>query len=110
MRVAAAEGSTPRGDTMTFPYTPPPIQRPPFHNLPPAQNTNGLATGGFVVSLCAAILSLIPVIGVVAWIVAPIGLVLSIIGIQRANRLGGRGLAVSGAVLGAIALVICSLW
>jgi hypothetical protein len=51
-----------------------------------------------------------PRIGIVAWIVAPIGLVLSIIGIQRANRLGGRGLGVSGAVLGAIALVICSLW
>ena len=95
---------------MTQPYTPPP-GHPPYYPPPmPPQRSNGLATGGFVVALIGAVLSIVPFLGVVAWVIAPIGLILSSIGLTRARQQGGRGLALSGVVLGLVALVICSLW
>jgi hypothetical protein len=77
---------------------------------PVARRSNGLATAGFVVALCGALLSLVPFLGIVAWVVAPVGLVLSIVGYGRSAVSGGRGLAVAGLVLGAAGLVMCFLW
>jgi hypothetical protein len=78
---------------------------------PPVQRrAHGLATAGFVVALCGALLSLVPFVGVVAWVVAPVGLVLSVVGYGRSALSGGRGLAVAGMVLGAFGLVMCVLW
>ncbi|GLZ50283.1 hypothetical protein Acsp06_64680 [Actinomycetospora sp. NBRC 106375] len=88
-----------------------PAQYPaPYAATVAPQASNGLATGGFVVALCGAVLSIIPFLGIVAWIVAPVGLILSIIGLTRSAQQGGRGLAISGVVLGAAALFICLLW
>lgn len=93
---------------MTYPYSPPPAQRPYYP--PPPRQSNNLATGGFVVALTGAVLSLIPILGVIAWIVAPVGLVLSLVGLSRSDRLGARGMAITGAILGALGLLICFLW
>ncbi|MDT7741930.1 MAG: hypothetical protein QOE59_1008 [Actinomycetota bacterium] len=91
-------------------YAPP----PPTQWDPPRpaaeQRSNGVATGGFVVALIGAIFSVIPAIGVVAWVLAPLGLVLSIVGLLRAHQLGSRKLAIAGTVLGAIGLLICFVW
>ncbi|MFC5061512.1 hypothetical protein [Actinomycetospora atypica] len=79
--------------------------------VPPPAPRNGLATGGFVVALIGAVFALIPFIGVISWVLSPVGLVLSIVGIVVASKHGvGRGLAIAGAVLGVIGLLICMVW
>jgi hypothetical protein len=85
--------------------------------LPPAQQQaapprNGFGTAGFVLGLIGLIFSPIPIIGVVAWPLVIVGLVLSLIGFHRAHkgRATNRGLAVAGIVLSVIGLVICILW
>ncbi|WP_433781915.1 DUF4190 domain-containing protein [Actinomycetospora sp. CA-101289] len=85
------------------PYGPPPPYPPP---------SNGLATAGFVVALVGAVLALVPFLGIVAWVISPVGLVLSIVGMTAAGRRQGtgRGLAVAGIVLGVVGLLICFLW
>lgn len=79
-------------------YPPPP---PP----PPASNT--LAVAGFVCSLIGILLAFVPVVGVGAWVLIIIGLVLASIGLARASRGGRRGLAIAGLVLGLVAIPIC---
>lgn len=79
--------------------------------VPPPAPRNGLATAGFVVALIGAIFAFIPIIGMVSWVLSPVGLVLSVVGIVMASRHGvGRGLAIAGAVLGVIGLLICMVW
>ncbi|MCD2187786.1 hypothetical protein [Actinomycetospora soli] len=79
--------------------------------VPPPEPRNGVATAGFVVALIGAVLALIPIIGIVSWVLSPVGLVLSIAGLVAATRHGvGRGLAIAGAVLGAVGLLICLIW
>lgn len=94
---------------MTQQYVPPPAHQP-YYPPPMPQRSNGVATGGFVVALCGAVLSLVPLLGIVSWIICPIGLVLSVVGLVKARELGGRGLSVAGVVLGAIGLLVCLLW
>jgi hypothetical protein len=73
--------------------------------------SNGLATSGFVVSLIAAVFSIIPIIGVISWVLAPIGIILSGVGLSSAKKSGvGQGLSIAGLVLGIAALIICILW
>lgn len=67
---------------------------------------NGLGTAGFVVGLVAAIFSIIPIIGLIAWVLAPVGAILSGVGMTREPK----GLAISGLVLSLIALIICIAW
>jgi hypothetical protein len=90
------------------PYGPPPYQQPQY----PQQPSNGIATGGFVVALIGAVLALVPFLGIVSWVISPVGLVLSIIGLTAASRKNGagRGLATAGIILGAVGLLICTLW
>lgn len=95
---------------MTYPHTPPPTQQPYYRPPMPPRRSNGLATAGFVVALCGAVLSIIPFLGIVAWVVAPVGIVLSVVGLLRAGELGGRGMAITGLVLGAVGLLICTIW
>ncbi|HWN29619.1 MAG TPA: DUF4190 domain-containing protein [Actinomycetospora sp.] len=85
------------------PYGPQPPYAPP---------SNGMATAGFVVALVGAVLALIPFLGIVAWLISPVGLVLSVVGTNMAARRqgSGRGLAVAGIVLGVVGLLICFLW
>jgi hypothetical protein len=72
---------------------------------------NGLATAGFVCGLLGALLSLIPIIGVVAWVLGPLGVIFGAIGWAHAiERQRGKGLAISGVILGVIAIVMCVLW
>ena len=94
---------------MSAPYVPPPATDVQPQGQPPR---NGLGTAGFVLGLIGFLFSFIPFIGVVAWPLVIIGLVLSIIGIARASsgKATNRGLAITGAVLSVIGLVICILY
>ena len=76
----------------------------------PSSQGNGLAVSGFVVSLVGAILGLLsPVLFyLLPLALGAVGLVLSGIGFARARQPGrsGKGLAIAGVVLGAIALIL----
>lgn len=75
------------------------------------KRSNGLATAGFVVALIGAVFSVIPFIGVVAWGIAPVGLVLSVVGLfTYRSRRSGRGLAIAGVLLAVFALVMCTVY
>ncbi len=77
----------------------------------PAVN-NGVGTTGFVLGLLALLFAWIPIIGVIGWPLSILGAILSGVGIHQvsAGRADNRGLAVSGAVMSGIALLICILW
>ncbi len=80
------------------------------HNITTAPR-NGLGTAGFVLGLVGLVFSFIPLIGVVAWPLVIIGLVLSLVGIARARKTAAsKGLAIAGTVLSAIGLLVCIAW
>jgi hypothetical protein len=94
---------------MSAPYFPPTATDLQPQGQPPR---NGLGTAGFVLGLVGLLFSFIPIIGIVAWPLVIVGLVLSIIGIARASsgKATNKGLAIAGAVLSVIGLVICILY
>lgn len=73
---------------------------------------NGLGTAGFVVGLIGFLLSLIPFVGVVAWPLVIVGLILSIVGLLRVKKrvANNKGLAIAGIVLSALGLIACILY
>ncbi|MGH3939081.1 MAG: DUF4190 domain-containing protein [Pseudonocardiaceae bacterium] len=89
-------------------YTP---QSAPVY--PPQQSPkNGLGTAGFVLGLLAALFALIPIIGVIAWPMAILGLIFGVLGISRARHgvATNKGLAIAGTTLAAVGLLICIAW
>ena len=71
---------------MSYPPQQPYVPQPP-------QQTNGLAIAGFVTSLLCC---------------GPVGLVLSIIGLNQINKnpsQGGKGLAIAGIVIAAVGMI-----
>jgi MmpS family membrane protein len=76
------------------------------------QPRNGVGTAGFVLGLVGFLVSFIPLVGVVAWPLVILGLVLSLVGFARANKgiATNKGLAVAGAVLSVLGLIVCVLW
>jgi hypothetical protein len=74
---------------------------------PPQTSSNGLAVASLVVGIIALLLALIPVVGLISWILAPAGLIMGFLAI---NKAGGRGLAIGGLVTSGIALLVCILW
>lgn len=92
------------------PYPPqPPYGWPAHHANPPR---NGLGTASLVLGILGALFSLIPLIGVIAWPMVIIGLVLGVLGILRAQAgtADNRGVAISGTVLSAVGLAFCMLY
>ena len=94
---------------MSYPQPPQVHHQPP---MPPPAPQNGLGTAGFVLGLVGLLFSFLPVIGVVAWPLVILGLVLGLVGVSKANRgqATNKGLAVAGIALSAIGLAICVLW
>ncbi|WP_181772537.1 DUF4190 domain-containing protein [Amycolatopsis pittospori] len=86
-----------------YPYQAAPVSTPP---------RNGLGTAGFVLGLVGLLFSPIPFIGVIAWPLVIVGLILAAIGFSRARSgvATNKGLALTGVILSAIGLVICILW
>lgn len=97
-----------------YPRQPYPQQPPPSaaHPAARAPMSNGLGTAGFVLGLVGLLFSFIPIIGVVAWPLTIVGLVLAILGFNRTRngRADNRGLAIAGIVLSALGLVVCVLY
>ena len=73
-----------------------------------AQPSNGLGIAALITGIIALVLSLIPVIGFISWLLAPIAIVLGVIGMNQRNH--PRGTAIAGVATGGLALLICILW
>jgi hypothetical protein len=78
----------------------------------PAQPQNGLGVAGFVCGLIGLIFSFVPIIGIIAWPLVIIGVVLSGVGLSYASngRANNKGMAVAGLVVSLIGLFVCILW
>ncbi|MBP2366427.1 DUF4190 domain-containing protein [Pseudonocardia parietis] len=99
---------------MTTPAGPyPPHSQPQWGPGPQQpQYRNGLGTTGFVLGLLAALFAWIPFIGVIAWPLAILGVIFSVLGLYRAikGRANNKGLSIAGLVLSVIALVFCVVY
>lgn len=70
--------------------------------------SNGIAVAAGIVGIISLVGAFVPFVDFVSIPGAIVALILGIIGLQRANRMGGtsRGMAITGIVTGAIALVL----
>jgi hypothetical protein len=89
-------------------YTP--IQQYPAPQAAPPRN--GLGTAGFVLGLVGLVFSPIPFVGVVAWPLVVLGLILSGVGLARvkAGKATNKGLSIAGIVVSVLGLVVSILW
>jgi hypothetical protein len=79
---------------------------------PVAPPSNGIGTAGGVLGIIAIVLSFIPFIDFFAIVLGVLAIILGALGVQRANRMGGtgKGMAVTGVVLGIIATALSLLF
>ncbi|MBB5746612.1 hypothetical protein [Brevundimonas variabilis] len=68
---------------------------------------NGLATASLVLGILAMVTVWIPLFGMIAWILAPLGLVFGLVALGKPN---GRGVAIAGSVCSALGLIGCFAW
>jgi hypothetical protein len=68
---------------------------------------NGLAVASLVLGILSILFAWIPIIGMIAWILAPLGLVLGLVGLSKP---AGKGMAIAGSICSGIGLLICLLW
>ncbi|HET6710599.1 MmpS family transport accessory protein [Amycolatopsis sp.] len=89
-------------------YTP--IQQYPAPQAAPPRN--GLGTAGFVLGLVGLVFSPIPFVGVVAWPLVVLGLILSAVGLARvrAGKATNKGLSIAGIIVSVLGLVVSILW
>lgn len=79
-----------------------------YPQQPPAPRGNGLGVAALVVGIVAIVLSLIPLLGMVAFFLGPIAVILGLIGVFLKNR--KKGMAITGIILGVLAIVIAAIW
>lgn len=118
-RPGFAEPATPNG------YTTPPAYNsvlpsaaawgyvPPFATTAsaPVIRSNNAAVVGATLGSVSLFLSVIPLFGLVAWVLAPIGLITSGVGLAvGVSRRAGRAGAVYGLISSGVALLICCAW
>lgn len=70
-------------------------------------DSNGMALAAMIIGLFAVLLALIPIIGFISWLMAPLAIVFGIIG---RNQPTGAGFAWTGIISGGVALLICMAW
>ena len=73
---------------------------------PPAP-TNGLGIASLVLGILSVATVWIPFLGMIAWITAPLGLILGFVGLSKPY---GRGVTIAGIICSAIALLIALAW
>lgn len=69
--------------------------------------SNGLAVASLVLGILSILFVWIPFIGLVSWILAPIGLVLGLVAL---NKPSGKGMAIAGAICSGVGLLGCIGW
>ena len=91
-------------DTMTIPNT----GATSVHVHVAPQDT-GLAIASLILGVFAISTVWIPFVGLIAWILAPLGLILGLVALKRPVG-AGRGVAIAGIVCSAIGLLGCIAW
>lgn len=78
----------------------------------PVAPKNGIGLTAMILGIVGFVLSLIPLVGVVAWPLVILGLIFGVIGVERAYRkvATNKGAATAGLVLSALGLVVCILY
>ena len=72
-----------------------------------AQASNGMAVASLVLGILSILFVWIPFVGMVSWILAPLGLIFGLIAL---NKPVGRGMAVAGAICSGVGLLGCIAW
>lgn len=88
------------------PTTPPPPEAAPAYPPPAHQEGNGMGIASLVLGILSILLGWIPIIGLVSWILAPLGLIFGFIALGKTNK----GLAIGGLITSGIGLLICIAW
>ena len=68
---------------------------------------NGLGVASLVLGILSIVFGIIPVIGLISWILAPVGLVLGFVALGKPV---GRNMTIAGLVTSGVGLMICILW
>ncbi|MDQ0092311.1 DUF308 domain-containing protein [Paeniglutamicibacter psychrophenolicus] len=74
----------------------------------PPPRTHGMTVFAMVTGIVAAVLSLIPFVGFVSFVLGPLAMVLGIVGI--AKRISSRGFSITALVTGTFALLVSILY
>lgn len=71
------------------------------------KRSNGLGVASLVVGIVAAVFSVIPVVGMAAFFLGPVAILLGIIAFFLKNR--KHGMAITGVILGVVSLVVAGM-
>ena len=74
---------------------------------PPPAPPNGMALGSLVAGIAGLLVSIIPIIGLISWVLAPAGLVMGFLSLKKPTR---KAMSIAGLVTSGLALIICILW
>ena len=74
-----------------------------------APQDTGLAVASMILGSFSICTVWIPVVGLIAWILAPLGLILGLVALKRPVG-PGRGVAIAGVICSAIGLLGCIGW
>ena len=69
--------------------------------------SNGMAVASLVLGILSILFVWIPFVGLVSWILAPVGLVLGLVAL---NKPVGKGMAIAGSICSGIGLLGCIGW
>lgn len=69
--------------------------------------SNGLAVASLVLGILSIVFVWIPFVGLISWILAPVGLVLGLVALSKPY---GRGMAIAGTVCSGVGLLGCIGW
>jgi hypothetical protein len=84
-----------------------PPQRPLPYYAPAPSNDSGLGVLSLVLGIIGLICSIIPVVGLISWLIAPGAIITGVLGLKSP---ASRGLAIGGLATGGLALIVCLIW
>jgi hypothetical protein len=73
---------------------------------PPKPDNNALGKAAFIIGLIGLVLSFVPFIGFVSWLLAPLAIIFGLIALRRPSK----SLAIAGIIAGVITLFVCYSW
>jgi hypothetical protein len=85
----------------------PSVRPVPYYPEPTSSEGSGAATASLVLGILGLVCSIIPIIGLISWLLAPAALITGGIGLKSPTS---KGLAIGGLVTGGLALIVCLLW
>jgi hypothetical protein len=84
-------------------------EQPPVHHvrLVEEKRKNGLGVAALVVGIVAAVFSMIPLVGMIAFFLGPVAIILGVIAFFLKNR--KKGMAITGVILGVVSLIVAGM-